>query len=388
MPSRPVRAPNRMILLPVARRERQVQILLAQHADAQRVHQRVARIGGVEDGLATDVGQPQGVSVAADAAHHTVDHAAGIGCVGGAEPQLVHHRDRAGPHRHDVADDAADTGGRALVRLDVRRVVVRFDLERDRPAVADVDDARVLADARQHRCAHLLGGGLAEVAQVHLGGLVGAVLAPHHRVHRQLGVGRAAAEDLADPLVLVVLEAEFAERLRLVGSGCGVLDGVDHLGEPGRHAASLVCAAVCGRWRGHVGHRRTQNALPSGSASTTHSNSPKFPLPVSRGTEVDQALDLGLPVGGTEVDVHAVLARGGVVDLSGTPTRGRRAPSRRRKTGCDGIYLPVERTGPPIGELLGVGGVDRDVFGLERHASTLCQAGDKSAGSQSPLPAT
>ena len=56
------------------------------------------------------------------------------------------------------------------------------------------------------------------------------MLAPHHRVHGQLGVGGPAAEDLADPLVLVVLEAEFAERLWLVGSGGGVVDGVEGVG--------------------------------------------------------------------------------------------------------------------------------------------------------------
>ena len=211
MPSRPVRAPNRMILLPGAGRERQVQILLAQHPDAERIDQRVARIGGVEHGLAADVRQAQRVSVSADAADHAVDDAAGVGRVGRAEPQLVHHRHRAGAHRHDVADDAADAGGRALVRLDVGRVVVGLHLEGGRPAVADVDDAGVLADAREHPVAHRLGGGLAEVAQMHLRGLVGAVLAPHHRVHRQFGVGGPTAEDLADPLVLVVLEAEFAD---------------------------------------------------------------------------------------------------------------------------------------------------------------------------------
>ena len=223
-----------------ARGERQVQILFAQHADAQRVHQRIAGVGRVEHGLAADVGQAQRVAVSADPAHHTVEHAAGVGRVGRAEAQLVHHRDGPGAHRHDVADDAADAGGGTLIRLDIRRVVVRFHLEGHRPAVADVDDAGVLADTGQHRGPHRLGGGLAEVAQVHLGRLVGAVLAPHHRVHRQLGVGRAAAQDLADALVLVVLEAEFAERLRLVGGGCGVLDGVDRVGELRRHEDSLV----------------------------------------------------------------------------------------------------------------------------------------------------
>ncbi|CNV60822.1 Uncharacterised protein [Mycobacterium tuberculosis] len=70
------------------------------------------------------MGQAQGVAVSADAADHAVEHAAGIGGVGGAEPKLVHHGDRSGAHGHDVADDAAHPGGRALVGLDVGRVVV------------------------------------------------------------------------------------------------------------------------------------------------------------------------------------------------------------------------------------------------------------------------
>ncbi len=202
-----------MILLPRARGEGQVQVFLAQGTHAQRIDQRVAGIGGVEDRLAADVGQAQRVAVAADTAHHAVEHAAGVGRVGRTEAQLVHDRDRAGAHRHDVAHDAADAGGRTLVGLDVGRVVVGLDLEGDGPAVADVDDAGVLTDAGQHAGAHLVGGGLTEVAQVHLRGLVGAVFAPHHRVHGQLGVGGAAAQDLANPLVLVVLEAEFTVGL-------------------------------------------------------------------------------------------------------------------------------------------------------------------------------
>ena len=58
-------------------------------------------------------------------------------------------RDRPGAHGEDVADDAADTGGRTLVRLDVARVIVRFDLEGDGITLADVDHPRVLADTGQ-----------------------------------------------------------------------------------------------------------------------------------------------------------------------------------------------------------------------------------------------
>ena len=149
MPSRPVRAPNRMILLPVPDANARCRSSLRSTPDAERVDQRVARIGGVEHGLTADVRQAERVAVPADAADDAVDDAAGVGCVGRAEPQLVHHRHRAGAHGHDVAHDAADTGGRALIGLDVGRVVVGLHLEGGRPSVADVHHAGVLTDARQ-----------------------------------------------------------------------------------------------------------------------------------------------------------------------------------------------------------------------------------------------
>ncbi len=117
---------------------------------AAGVDQRVALVAGVEDDLAADVRQAQAVAVAADAGDDAGQHALGVGVVGRAEAQRVHDGDRAGAHGDDVADDAADAGGRALVGLDVGRVVVRLDLEGDRVALADVDDAGVLADADEH----------------------------------------------------------------------------------------------------------------------------------------------------------------------------------------------------------------------------------------------
>ena len=204
-------------------------------------------------------GSPRRVSVAGDAGDDAGHHPLRVGGVGRAEPQLVHHRDRPGAHGQDVPDDAADPGGRALIGLDERRVVVRLDLEGDRPAVTDVDDAGVLADPGQHLGPHLVGGGLAEVGQVHLGRLVRAVLRPHHRVHRQLGVGRPAAEDLPDPGVLVVLQAEFPVRLRAHrgwprrAARCPArpevdqVDGADRIGD--------VQQVRRGRVRDLIGHR-------------------------------------------------------------------------------------------------------------------------------------
>ena len=187
-----------------------LQVAAPHHPHAQRVHQRVPGVAGIEGQLAADVGQAEAVAVERDAAHHAGQHPAGVGGVRRAEPQRVHHRDRPGAHREDVPDDAADPGGRALVRLHVGGVIVRLDLEGDRVALADVHHARLLADAGQQR--RRLGRLLGELPQVHLGRLVRAVLAPHPGVDGELGIGGTAAEDPPDPVVLGRGQAELRRR--------------------------------------------------------------------------------------------------------------------------------------------------------------------------------
>src|SRR6185295_1333005 len=85
------------------------------------------------------------VAVPADARYDAVHERARLGIVGVAEAQRIEDRDRSGAHREDVAQDAADAGGGALERLDVRGVIVALDLEDDGPAVADVDRAGIFA---------------------------------------------------------------------------------------------------------------------------------------------------------------------------------------------------------------------------------------------------
>src|SRR6266567_7215894 len=78
---------------------------------------------------------------------------------------------------------------------------------------------------------------------MHLRALVRAVLAPHDRIHRELAGRRAAAEDLPDPGVLVVLEAELCVRLLDVRRRLGVLHGVHG------HARVLTrCVTRAGRF--------------------------------------------------------------------------------------------------------------------------------------------
>ena len=61
--------------------------------------------------------------------------------------QRIHHRNRPRAHRKDVAQNAADAGRRALERLNERRMIVRLDLERASPTIANVDDAGIFARA-------------------------------------------------------------------------------------------------------------------------------------------------------------------------------------------------------------------------------------------------
>ena len=177
----------------------------AGEAHAHRVDEAVLLVGRLEVDLAADGRHPDRVAVVADPGDDMVEEVARALGVGLAEAQRVEQRDRPGAEREDVAQDAADPGGGALKGLDRARVVVRLDLEGDRPAVADGDRAGVLARAHEHAVA-LGRQAPQELARV----LVGAVLGPEEAEHRQLDVVGLATELVDDQLVLGVGEAELA----------------------------------------------------------------------------------------------------------------------------------------------------------------------------------
>ena len=206
IPSRPVSAPNSTSTLPGPGRGGADQALARREPEAHRVDQAVLLVALLEVDLAADRGHADRVAVVADPGDGVLEQVArALGRGRLAEAQRVEHRDRPRADREHVAQDPADAGGGALERLDRARVVVRLDLEGDREPVADVDRAGVLARADQH--VRPLGR---EAAQQLLGVLVGAVLGPHQREHRQLDVARLAPEAVDDQLVLVVGEPELA----------------------------------------------------------------------------------------------------------------------------------------------------------------------------------
>ena len=125
-----------------------------------------------------------------------------------AEAQRIHHGDGPRAHREDVAQDAADAGGRALQGLDEAGVIVRFDLEGDDVAAADIDDAGVLAGP----CTTQLAA-RGQLLQVDARALVGAVLAPHHGEDAEFGVGGLAAQDIDHLLILAGRELMLGDDL-------------------------------------------------------------------------------------------------------------------------------------------------------------------------------
>src|SRR5262249_39156449 len=120
-----------------------------------------------------------------------------------AEAQQVEQRDGPRSHRRDVPQDPADAGRRSLKGLDRGRVVVALDLERDRLALAEVEDTCVLARTLQDALARRRKS-LQQQRRV----LVAAVLAPEQREDCELEVVWIAAEQFADTFQLPVGESE------------------------------------------------------------------------------------------------------------------------------------------------------------------------------------
>ena len=126
------------------------------------------------------------------------------------EAQRVQQKLRARAHGEDVANDSADAGGGALKRLDRARVIVRFDLERDRPAVADIDHAGIFFAGFDEN----VRPGRRKFLQLAPRIFVGAMLAPHDGEDSELGEVRLASENFFDALEFIRLEAVLLHRVR------------------------------------------------------------------------------------------------------------------------------------------------------------------------------
>src|SRR4051794_11302184 len=108
--------------------------------------------------LPADRRDAERVAVAADPRDDTAEEVAIARLVQRAEAERIEDGDGARAHREDVPHDTADARCRALIWLDRARVIMRLHLQGQGEAVADIDDARVLArplqDARPGRREH------------------------------------------------------------------------------------------------------------------------------------------------------------------------------------------------------------------------------------------
>ena len=120
------------------------QVFDAGDPHAHGVDQRVLRIAVVEVNLSGHVGNADAVAIPA----YPIDHALQQPAVGGgvrrAKAQGVEQGDGACAHGQDVANDASNTGGRALQRLYRGGMVVGFHLEHHRQSVSNIDGPSVL----------------------------------------------------------------------------------------------------------------------------------------------------------------------------------------------------------------------------------------------------
>src|SRR5207302_4851227 len=119
------------------------QPVVTHQADTHGVDDGVVGVAIVEIDLAANGWTAEAVAVAANAGDDPVEQVAAATGIERTETQRVEDRDRPCPHREDVAKDSANAGGRSLVGVDRRGMIVRLDLEDDRQSVADVDGSGV-----------------------------------------------------------------------------------------------------------------------------------------------------------------------------------------------------------------------------------------------------
>ena len=163
-----------------ARRRRIENLVGIGDTHRHRVDKDVAIIGGMEVGFAANRRNADAIAIATNAGNDALHQMLHLGVIRPSKTQRVHVGNRTRTHGEDVAQDAANASRRALIRLDIRRVVVALHLEDRRLPVTNVDDARIFAGAADYPrrfCRQLF--------QMDARAFVAAMLRPHHREYAE-----------------------------------------------------------------------------------------------------------------------------------------------------------------------------------------------------------
>ena len=119
-------------------------------ADGHGIDQYIAVIGRIEIHLAANGGNADAIAVTANARHHTAQQMACLFVIGRAKPQRIQQGDRARTHGEHIAQNAADAGCRPLIGFNEGGMIVAFDLENGRKAIADIHCTGIFARSFNH----------------------------------------------------------------------------------------------------------------------------------------------------------------------------------------------------------------------------------------------
>ena len=190
-----------------------------------------------------------------DAFENAAVAGAELGIVERAEAEGIEHGNGPGAHGEDVAENAADAGGRALEGFDEAGMIVALDFESDTEAVTDIDDTGVFTGAEED-----LFAARGELFQMNARAFVGAVFAPHDAEDAELGKVRLAVKDGENLGVLIrshIVGGEYVRGDGGHGLFCG--EGGEHGTENGE-AVGGTHQRISGAFR--VGHHTKHVAFP------------------------------------------------------------------------------------------------------------------------------
>ena len=111
-------------------------------ANGHRVDKDIAIIGLVEINFTAHRWHANTIAIAANPANDATDQMLHLRMIRRARAQRVQLRNRPRAHREDIAQDAAHTSRCTLIRLDARRVIVRFHLENRGLTITNIDFRR------------------------------------------------------------------------------------------------------------------------------------------------------------------------------------------------------------------------------------------------------
>src|SRR6185295_10189558 len=188
-------------------------LIVSHETECKRIYERVQRISIVKRDFTADSRNTKRVTVVRDTCNDTGQQRSitttVLRVIERSEAQAIHRRNRTRAHREDVAQDAADTSRRALKRLDERRMIVRLDLERRAPPIAEIHDAGILARRNDH--AWSSGG---QTFEMNARRFVGTVFRPHDRENPELGKTRFTAQQFFYSLKFLWCEVVGGDNFR------------------------------------------------------------------------------------------------------------------------------------------------------------------------------